>query len=195
MRYIYYGLIAVFAAMVQPVSAQVFKCTTADGKLVYSDKRCPAGGAGGMIQRERTYAEKMQEREEAYDAEVRKQNRRMAQEEREWAEQQQYQSAPVARHPGNDWESRKQQENAATSASSITNNGSRWDAGASARRGEARRQSTQTAPVHPPSSMTTCSGGICQDNLGGSYHRAGRDFMTGPNGQVCHRAGNMWNCN
>lgn len=199
MRYIY-GQLALILMMAAPLAqAQVFKCAAPGGRLVYSDRPCSGGTSGGMIERERTYQEKLQERQMAYEAELIKQERRMAQQQREWAEQEramQYQPAPVVR-PGNDWQSRKDRENARTSASSITRNGGRWDEEAAARRREDARHRAQANRPHspPPTNFTNCAGGFCTDNQGGTYHRQGRDFMTGPNGQTCHRAGNMWNCN
>lgn len=62
---------------------------------------------------------------------------------------------------------------------------------AEAAEGEARhRAKVRTSPT----SFTSCSKGFCYDNTGGVYHRNG-NFMTGPNGRTCHRAGNIWNCN
>lgn len=196
MRYIY-GRLALILLMAAPLAqAQVFKCAAPGGRVVYSDSPCIAGTAGGQIERERTYQEKLQERQIAYEAELLKQERRMAQQQREWAEQDramQYPSAPVAR-PGNDWQSRKDRENARTAASSITRNGGRWDeAGEAQRREDARARARFNPPR--PSNITNCNDGFCTDNQGGTYHRSGQDFMTGPNGQACHRAGNMWNCN
>lgn len=173
--------------------AQVFKCAAPGGRLVYSDRPCSGGSTGGMIERERTYQEKLLERQMAYEAELIKQERRTAQQQREWAEQEramQYQPAPAAR---NDWQSRKDRENARTSASSITRNGGHWDEAAEAQRREDARARARANPPRP-TNITSCHGGFCTDNQGGTYHRHG-DFMTGPNGQACHRVGNMLNCN
>lgn len=90
----------------------------------------------------------------------------------------------------NDWQSRKDRENAATSAASITRNGGKWDAKAEAeRREDARRRGAATPPI-----ITHCDPGFCYDDKGGTYHKVGPDTMTGPNGRPCHRAGNTWNC-
>lgn len=200
MRYICEPL-ALFLALAAPLAqAQVFKCAAPGGRTVYSDSPCSGGSTGGMVERERTYQEKLQERQMAYEAEMLKQERRMAQQQREWAEQDramQYQPAPVAR-PGNDWQSRKDRENARTAASSITRNGGRWDEAAESQRREDARARARANPPRP-TDITNCHGslygGFCTDNQGGTYQRSGRDFMTGPNGQACHRAGNIWNCN
>lgn len=41
--------------------------------------------------------------------------------------------------------------------------------------------------------ITHCAPGFCYDSEGGIYHRSG-DWLTGPEGQVCHPAGRLWNC-
>lgn len=195
---IFYSTLALsaFAA-----SAQVHRCKDSSGKLVFSDRPCTAGQTGELIQRERTREEILQEREQAFNAEVRKQDKRMVEQEREWAEQQrralQPQPAPVIRHSGNDWQKRNSLRNAQVSAGSIMNNGGKWDSGAEAERARERLEEARRnpPPPTPPANITSCKGGFCQDNQGGTYHRNGPDFMTGPNGQACHRAGNMWHCN
>lgn len=201
MRYTLCSLVVALTGLAPVAHAQVFKCQGPGGKLVYSDRPCDASSTGGLVQRERTFEEKLQEREQAYEAEARKQDRRQAEQEREWETKRQQSMqplpAPVVRHSGNDWARRKELENAATSASSVTNNGGSWDKAAEAqreqqRREDARRRAAQTPPA---TNITHCAGGFCYDNQGGVYHGATPNFMTGPNGRPCHRAGNMWNCN
>lgn len=94
-----------------------------------------------------------------------------------------------------DWQSRKNRENAATSASSITRNGGRFDANAEAARAQERRNAARQmqAQQPAPSTITRCNGGACYDNMGGVYHRQG-DNLTGPQGQVCTRQGPNWRC-
>lgn len=91
-----------------------------------------------------------------------------------------------------DWQSRKNRENAATSASSITRNGGRFDERAEAER---RQQALERAAQQPPTTFTHCDPGFCYDNKGGVYHKAGPNILTGPNGRTCNRSGNVWNCN
>ncbi|CAN7452981.1 hypothetical protein LJR066_002852 [Acidovorax sp. LjRoot66] len=95
----------------------------------------------------------------------------------------------------NDWQSRKDRENAATSAGSITRNGGRFDANAEAARAQERRNAARQleAQQSAPSMITHCNGGACYDNMGGVYHRQG-DNLTGPQGQVCTRQGPNWRC-
>lgn len=90
-----------------------------------------------------------------------------------------------------DWQSRKNRENAATSAGSITNNGGSWDA-----RGEAERaRQNQIYRQQQPLSFTTCDRGFCYDNMGNAWSRNGPNFLSGPNGRSCFLSGNSWSCN
>lgn len=76
MRYAISLLVA--AAFMAPLtgSAQVFKCKNAQGQAIYSDKACSTTQSGGLLERRRTFEEKMQEREQAYAAQVSKEERR-----------------------------------------------------------------------------------------------------------------------
>jgi len=133
----------------------------------------------------------MRERQEAYDAEMRKQQRNAAEQEREWnARQGQVAPPAMAAQPGEDsWQARKERENAATSASSITNKQSRRNTKPETEeKDDARRRAAPTTFPH-------CDKAFCYDNHGGVYHKAGPDFMTSPTGRPCHRAGTVWNCN
>lgn len=185
--------------------AQVHRCKDHTGKLIFSDRPCDTGQTGEQLQRKRSRQEILQEREQAFDAQLRKQDRRLADQEREWAAQRPRSTqppAPVVRHSGNDWQARNDLRNAEVSARSITNNGGKWDQAAEAERAKARQErarreqqeAERIAREHPPTSFTNCNSGFCYDNQGGVYHRNGPDFMTGPNGRPCHRAGNMWHC-
>jgi hypothetical protein len=195
---IFFSILALIAAT---AGAQVHRCKDATEKLVFSDRPCTAGQTSELIQRERSQEAILQEREQAFNAEARKQDRRISEQEREWTEQQrralQLQPAPMVRHSGNDWQKRNDLRNAEVSATSITNNGGKWDKRAEAERARERLEEARRNPPPPipPTNITNCNGGFCQDNQGGTYHRNGPDFMTGPNGQACHRAGNMWHCN
>lgn len=152
-----------------------------------------------MIQRERTFDEKMQERDQAYEAEARKQNRRMAEQERAWVEQSQRampsQAAPVVRHSGNDWARRKQLENAATSASSISSNGGRWDRAAEAQRAQDRRdEARRRAKEQTTFTLTSCNSGFCYDDAGNVYSRNG-NFIDRMDGRSCSVTGSTVHCN
>lgn len=189
-----------FAAMALPTMAQVHKCKDTHGRTTYADAPCAAGQSGGLFDRRRMQSEIFQERMEAAEAEHRKQLQRMAEQERSWAEQSPRSSfsspAPDVSHSGTDWARRKELANAATSARSITRNNGRWDEVAEAQRAQARRErAAQQARSNPPTHITNCTPDFCTDEKGGMYHRTFPGFMTGPNGQACHREGNMWNCN
>ena len=85
MRIAFCCFIVVFAGMAQAVHAQVFRCTGKHGEVIYSDRRCDHGG-GAQIERQKSWQEIARERDEAADAEARKQDRRMAEQEREYQE-------------------------------------------------------------------------------------------------------------
>lgn len=182
-----------FAAL--SANAQVHRCKDASGKTVYSDQPCATGQAGALIERQRSQAEIRREREQAYNAELQKQERRIAEQERTLSQQQRAaqqlpaQVLPTQQTEG--WQERKDRENARTSATSTTNNGGRFDASAEAARKEEARRRAAAAPA----TITHCDPGFCYDDRGAVYHKAGPDFMTGPNGQACYRAGTAWNCN
>ncbi len=147
-------------------SAQVHRCKDAAGKIIYSDQPCATGQVGGQIERQRSRAEIIQERDQAYDAELRKQERRLAEQERVWAEPQRHaqpSQAPSVPQVRDDWQSRKDQENAAASARSITKNGGRWDTRAEAERAQERRNEARRRDAEQPgaSIITHCNTGFC----------------------------------
>ena len=207
------ALTAVFT--VNLAYAQVNRCQDASGKVIYSDKPCASGQRGGQIERAKTQDEIYSERVQAYEAENRKQERALVAQQRQ-AQQQSgpellNQQAPVVRHSGNDWATRKALENAATSAGSITNNGGKWDRAAEAERSrvrqeEARRRAAEeeraraaAAPKPKPTAITRCYGYNCHDDQGGTYNRATGDsnLMIGPDGKQCRRIypSQDWQCN
>ena len=169
-------------------SAQVHRCKDAAGKTFYSDRPCDAGQTGQLIERQRSQSEIMQERLQAAEANDRKAERRAAEQGLQPLEPPRPSAQPVQQAEG--WQERKNRENAATSASSITRNGGRFDEKAEAERKEEARRRAQAAPA----SITHCDPGFCYDNKGGVYHKVGPDTMTGPNGRMCHKAGTTWNC-
>ena len=189
--------ILVIALGAASAGAQVHRCKDASGKLMFSDRPCDVGQSGGQIQRKRTQAEILQEREQAFDAENRKQARRMAEQEREFAERErrsrQVQAMPQVQQPAEDWQSRKNRENAATSAGSIANNGSRWDAKAEAERAAQRREESLRRQAAQKEFTLTCSGGICSDEYGASYTGSGGVF-TRSDGRGCSVTGSMAFC-
>lgn len=91
----------------------------------------------------------------------------------------------------NDWQSRKDRENAATSASSITRNGGRWDEKAEAERKEETRRRLAQQPL---TGFTHCDPSFCYGNNGQPYTRSGPDVLVSPQGKTCHRSGSTWVC-
>ncbi|MDH4417663.1 MAG: DUF4124 domain-containing protein, partial [Acidovorax sp.] len=179
-------------------SAQVHRCKDATGKLVFSDRPCEASQSGELVQRKRTREEILKEREQAGEAEIRKQNQRLAEQERALSASQRgvpAPQAPVPRHSGNDWQKRKDLENAATSAGSIANNGGRWDQNAEAERARVRREEAlRHQAANPPSMITNCNGGFCYDTNGNVYNRNG-SFLNRTDGQTCTMQAGYAHCN
>lgn len=202
--------IALFALTAASVSAQVHRCKDTTGKLIFSDRPCEVGHAGGEIQRQRTSAEIHRERVEASEAEFRKQNRREADESR----LQQLPSRPIQAQGGSTispYGCRKAKEelDLAMSLRTLTDEQKRIRvhgeqikvaaACGTSPPSELPAPQAKKAPPPPPpqprpTMITNCVPGFCYDEQGGVYHKAGPDFMTGPNGKACHRAGNFWNC-
>lgn len=182
--------------------AQVHRCKdAATGKLVFSDRPCDVGQMGGQIQRKRTDDEIYEERVQAFEAEERKQLRREAEQERAVPQRQRQafdaQPAPAERHIGNDWQARKDRENSRTSASSIMNNGGRWDANAQAERAAKHREELlkrEPEPIPQPEEFVVkgCNAKGCVDTRGGTY--TGGAFLRRNDGRQCSRAGNRIVC-
>ena len=92
----------------------------------------------------------------------------------------------------NDWQSRKDRENAATSAASITRNGGKWDAKAEADRREASRQRAEAQLL---AGFTHCDREYCYGRGGVAFYRSAPDMLISPEGRACHRSGPGWVCN
>jgi hypothetical protein len=190
--------------------AQVYRCPDkATGKLTYSDAPC---SDGQQIVRQRSAEEQLLDAERAELARQRIQlsNERTAviQQQRDLALQQR-QSGPS--QPAIDPFLCRKAEREVTVASN-TQTGTAADKrrrmnaaiiamnNACGKNTELIQEPSRTvvtgSPVAPrPTSITNCNGGFCHDNTGGVYHRSGSDFMTGPGGRPCHRAGANWICN
>lgn len=92
----------------------------------------------------------------------------------------------------NDWQSRKDRENAATSAASITRNGGKWDAKAEAERKEAARQRAEAQLL---AGFTHCDREYCYGRGGVVFARSGPNVLISPEGRACNRTGPGWVCN
>lgn len=85
MRYV---IMALTLALLAPTTqAQVFKCTSADGKLIYADRPCTHGRVV-VLERERSWQEIAAERAVAADAEQRKYRARQDEREQQMMEHQ-----------------------------------------------------------------------------------------------------------
>jgi len=76
-------VIACVALTALAASAQVHRCKDSTGKLMFSDRPCDIGQSGEQIIRKPSPAEIRREREQALEAEARKQDQRLAEQERE----------------------------------------------------------------------------------------------------------------
>lgn len=203
-------LVFALATACLSAGAQVYRCPDkATGKLTYSDAPC---ANGRQIVRERTPEEQQldAERAELARQQIQLSNERTAviQQQRDLALQQRY-SGPS--QPAIDPFLCRKAEREVTVASN-TQTGTAADKrrrmnaaiiamnNACGKNTELIQEPSRTvvtgSPVAPrPTSITNCTGGFCHDNAGGVYHRSGPDFMTGPGGSPCHRAGANWICN
>ncbi len=192
--------------------AQVHKCKDAAGKTIYTDAPCTAGQSGGMIERQRTQSEIYQERIQAAEANERKYRSQAATRDALMLEQQQRQAlAPaggqvVVQDKASSRECKEAQKELefVSSIRTIPQDEKRMRTNAAIARVNASCGSNTQLMQEPPkvivrphraTNITNCNSGFCYDDRGGVYHRSGADFMTGPNGRTCHRAGAMWNCN
>ena len=183
----------IFSALVSTTAiGQVYKCKDASGRVTYSNMGCQTSHSGQAIMRERTFQEKMREREDAYDAEMLKQERRRIKAEQQAIENaefaQEHAQQAAAASAGSSYSQRLQQRNAAVSS----------NLGRPKTRAERGLPPLQTANPNSnptPSTMTNCAGGFCHDNQGGVYHQHGNGTtMTGPSGSTCVRTGSMVQC-
>jgi hypothetical protein len=165
-----------------------------------------------MIERQRTQSEIYQERIQAAEANERKYRSQAATRDAQMLEQQQRQAlAPaggqvVVQDKASSRECKEAQKELefVSSIRTITQDEKRMRTNAAIARVNASCGSNTQLMQEPPkvivrprpaTNITNCNSGFCYDDRGGVYHRSGTDFMTGPNGRTCHRAGTMWNCN
>lgn len=194
--------------------AQVHRCTDAAGKLTFSDRQCAGSQRGELLHRRPSERDIIQERKKAYGAELLKQERRIAEQERDWQDQQRRAQAPHpaqvvgAAAPG--WQNSHEQRNDRVSASSITKNGGAWDSAAEERRKRERREAQMrlaaqnpvqdSSSSRPPVDMARCTSQTCQDAQGKSYTRVptNPNLMYGPDRSTCNKNGDSngggWLC-
>lgn len=212
MRFMPVAMLVALVVFAPATSAQVHKCKDAAGKTIYTDAPCTAGQSGGMIERQRTQSEIYQERIQAAEANERKYRSQAATRDAQMLEQQQRQAlAPaggqvVVQDKASSRECKEAQKELefVSSIRTIPQDEKRMRTNAAIARVNASCGSNTQLMQEPPkvimrphraTNITNCNSGFCYDDRGGVYHRSGADFMTGPNGRTCHRAGAMWNCN
>ena len=212
MRFMPVAMLVALVVFAPATSAQVHKCKDAAGKTIYTDAPCTAGQSGGMIERQRTQSEIYQERIQAAEANERKYRSQAATRDAQMLEQQQRQAAApaggqvVVQDKASSRECKEAQKELefVSSIRTIPQDEKRMRTNAAIARVNASCGSNTQLMQEPPkvivrphraTNITNCNSGFCYDDRGGVYHRSGADFMTGPNGRTCHRAGAMWNCN
>lgn len=191
MRYISTLLASAVILLVQAADAQVFKCKDAQGRSIYSDSPCSSSQSGGQLERKRTFEEKMREREQAYEAQMVKRERKAHEvhQERLEAEQQAIATSMQPRVPQHKGYAERLAERNAGVNSKFAPPLTR------AQRGLPPLSNRAAGNPPAPSVMTHCAGGFCNDNQGGVYHQHGNGTtMTGPNGGTCVQTGTMVQC-
>ena len=91
MRWMPVAALTAFAFLAVPASAQVHRCKDASGKFTYSDQPCAAGQSGGVIERQKSREQILEERLQAAEANGRKYRAQDAERERQMFELQQQQ--------------------------------------------------------------------------------------------------------
>lgn len=201
------ALIAV-SVLAMPAGAQVHRCKDASGKFTYSDRACDTTHSGGVIELKKSRESILEERLQAAEANERKYRAQDAERQQRAFEQQQAQPRAVANQPAprNLAESRECKDaqkdlEIVSTIMTLSQNDKRMRTNAAITKVNASCGSNTALMQEPPkiivhpTIITHCDPGFCYDNQGGVFHKAGPDFMTGPNGRTCHRAGSMWNCN
>ncbi|GKS91230.1 DUF4124 domain-containing protein [Acidovorax sp. SUPP2539] len=170
-----------------PVQAQVFKCKSASGQVVYSDSPCPAGTAGQQLQRQRTFEEIQDERSQAWEAENRKRAKQRSEAAQEAAAKAQVsasQSAPdtaASKHKG--YAQRLAERNAVTNSNLVP-----YHARVPSKRQRVEEAESPQVPESFPTNnrIHRCTGSVCDDWNGNRYSQdpSGSGF-TSTDGKKC----------
>ncbi len=208
------------AFMTLSASAQVLRCQDAAGKLTYSDQPCNTGQNSKLIEPQKSPEQILGERQQANEANERKYRAR-ADEQRTQAlelEQRQAQRQAQQDQARNNPEPAPQTNPAASLECSKSKKEMEFVSSIRTMNDDEKRMrmnavitdmnancGTKTellqepakiiVPLFRPRHITHCAPGFCYDNRGGVYHQNGPNNLTGPNGRICHRAGQLWNCN
>lgn len=152
---------AAFAFAPGATNAQVFKCRSGSGQLVYSDVPCQTGHDGGLIEKAKSQGAIARERQRAADAEQRKQDRYLAEDERTQQLSRISPAATAHAQPNQpNYEQRLQERNAAVTSVLKPR--------------QAKRTGNPSAvpdedPPPPNRSVHSCLGGNCSDRDGTRY--------------------------
>lgn len=116
------AMVAIFTILMSTsVVAQVYKCKDASGSITYSNMGCPASHSGQAIMRESSWADKIAERKQAYEAEIRKRESRHAKAEQQAIEDAEFAQAhtrqATAAAAGSSYSQRLASRNAGVSSS------------------------------------------------------------------------------
>ena len=215
MRWMLVTAMIAIAALSLPASGQVHRCKDATGHLTYSDQPCDAGKSGGVIERQKSREQILEDRLQAAEANERKYRAQGAERERLVFDQQQQQSQAQQRQDREAATKLAPQNLAASRECKSAKNDLEF-ASRLPTKPKADKQARMNAAIakvnascgsnteliqeplrrsRHPANITHCDSGFCYDSNGGVFHKAGPDFMTGPDGRTCNRAGDMWLCN
>ena len=201
-------LLTLAMGFIPSAHSQVFKCTGPDGRMVYIDRPCSGKTSGEMLLRERTLEEKLQEREEAYIAEMRKQERRAIEQERELIEQQRreiserrammerrYQPQPktyAQELAERNAKVRSVFEDDPKTSLYRSRGGSEVANPRKKHRDHAHADDSSHTKITP--SITHCQGKWCYDTDGQPHRVRNNGTFNGPGGAFCKRKGDSANC-
>ena len=192
------------------VHAQVYKCKDSGGQTLLSGQPC---ASGELVQGKRTAEETLQDDVRALEANRQKHERRANEADKDATPKQSpgtqvyAQGAQPSLRDSDDC--RLAQRDLDFARSSIARNeAEKRDQVnvATAKTNAACGSNTEllqppakiVQPIvapNAPTTITNCNTNYCYDSQGGVYRKSSNpNMMTGPDGRVCHRAGNVLNC-
>ncbi len=208
MHWIPVAALIALSVLTMPASAQVHRCKDASGKFTYSDRACDVGYSGGVIELKKSRELILEERLQAAEANERKYRAQGAEREQRAFELQQAQArtttnqpAPINLAASRECKDAQKDLELVATIMTLSQNDKRMRTNAAITKVNASCGSTTPLMQEPPkivvhpTIITHCDISVCFDSQGGVFNKAGPDFMTGPNGRTCHRAGNTWICN
>ena len=185
MRLLTFFASAVLVLTSYPSFGQVHRCQDASGKITYTDRGCGSSQSGNLLENRKSDFEIFEERNRAYEAEMRKQRRYQAEREREFFDTRRpataagYATGSQIGHKG--YAERLAERNAGVQSQLLPP-------------ATTSTQRQKPNPTSLPNSFQNCNDGFCTSNTGELYHRQGPDRLVTPSGNVCLRSGAMWQC-